>query len=133
MVNTKLKQKILRIVEDLKDINPCRCKHFSFICKRNRIISMGMNSQKTTHTLLKRYNYYMEGIHSELDCYIKIRWMDINYSKCVLINVRINRFGQIKMSKPCSCCLSLIKEIGINTVYYTTNEGDFYKLKLSKV
>ena len=74
-----------------------RCRHFSFILDRNRIISIGLNSLKT-HPLNLKYKYVNKnnqsisnivGTHSELSAVIKLGKEDC--SKLTLINTRINR------------------------------------------
>ncbi len=123
LMNDRILVKIKQITIDLRDLNPESHKHFSFLVIRNRIISVGMNSMKTTHPLTKGLGYKSDFLHSELDAFLAIRWQDINYNKCVLVNTRINRFLQFGMSKPCDGCMNLLNNIGIKNIIYTDRAG----------
>jgi hypothetical protein len=111
-----------------------RCRHFSFILQRNRIISIGLNSLKT-HPLNLKYNYINKnkekisdivGTHSELNAVIKLGEEDC--SKLTLINTRINRNNLLDYSAPCHGCSDMIKQLNFQNVFYSTNNGDFKKM-----
>jgi deoxycytidylate deaminase len=110
-----------------------RCRHFSFIAHRNRIISIGLNSSKT-HPLNLKYNYINKnkekisdivGTHSELNAVIKLGEEDC--SKLTLINTRINRNNELDYSAPCNGCADMIKQLNFQNVFYSTNSGTFKK------
>lgn len=104
------------------NIDPLRrFKHVSLILKKNKIISIGTNNNKT-HPLAKKYEYRFSEKHSELDALIKIP-KELR-SKLVLVNFRFNNAGQLKMSCPCSKCLPWCLEI-FDDIYYSTQLGDF--------
>lgn len=111
-----------------------RCRHFSFILDRNRIISIGLNSSKT-HPKNLKYNYVNKlkenisdivGTHSELNAVIKLGQEDC--SKLTLVNTRINRNNDLDYSAPCSGCSDMIKQLNFKEVYYSNNEGEFEKI-----
>lgn len=115
-----------------------RCRHFSFILDRNRIISIGMNSLKT-HPLNLKYNYVNKnkesisnivGTHSELNAVIKLGIEDC--SKLTLVNTRINRNNMLDFSAPCSGCSDMIKQLNFKNVYYSNIDGEFNKINLTK-
>jgi hypothetical protein len=70
----------------------------------------------------KEYPYY----HSESRLISKLldkyNTIDLNWSVVVL---RINRKGLILGSKPCENCDKLLNAVGLNTVYYSTDDGNF--------
>ena len=114
-----------------------RCKHFSFILKNKRIVSIGMNSPKT-HPLNLKYNYINKqrhkisevvGTHSELRAVIKLGLDD--YKGYTLVNTRINRNHDLDYSFPCNGCMEMIKELGFDRVIYTTKYGEFECLNLN--
>lgn len=114
-----------------------RCKHFSFILKNKRIVSIGINSPKT-HPLNLRYNYINKqrhkisevvGTHSELRAVIKLGLED--YRGYTLVNTRINRKHELDYSFPCNGCMEMIRELGFDKVLYTTKTGEFECLYLS--
>jgi hypothetical protein len=42
-----------------------------------------------------------------------------------IVVMRINRCGKILGSKPCINCNKLLKSVGLNTVYYSSDDGSF--------
>jgi deoxycytidylate deaminase len=111
-----------------------RCRHFSFILDRNRIISIGLNSLKT-HPLNLKYKYVNKnnqsisnivGTHSELSAVIKLGEEDC--SDFTLINTRINRNNKLDFSAPCSGCCDMIKQLNFKYVFFSNSEGKFNKL-----
>ena len=84
-------KKILSLTRDLQWTNRSQHKHFSFIVLKNRIISIGKNYENRTHPFAARLSNTSESIHSEMDAYLNIRWFDIDYSKCILINTLLIR------------------------------------------
>jgi len=114
-----------------------RCRHFSFILDRNRIISIGLNSLKT-HPLNLKYNYVNKnnqsisdivGTHAELSAVIKLGEEDC--SGLTLVNTRINRNNQLDFSAPCSGCCDMINQLNFKNVYFSNAQGKFDKLNLT--
>lgn len=114
-----------------------RCRHFSFILDRNKIISIGLNSSKT-HPKNLKYNYVNKmnqnisdivGTHSELSAVIKLGEEDC--SSLTLVNTRINRNDELDFSAPCSGCLDMIKQLNFKNVYFSNVQGKFDKLNLT--
>ena len=99
---------------------PRQKKHVSLIFHKKRLISIGRNSFKT-HPQAKKIGYAYEEMHSELDAYRKVPHNDRNL-KLTLVNVRFNRFGELRMSKPCELCTPWCVEV-FDNIYYTDNEG----------
>ena len=99
---------------------PRQKKHVSLIICKKRIIAIGMNYFKT-HPMAKEFGYQFEEMHSELDAFRKLDRLD-KAKKLHLINVRFNKFGQMRMSKPCEKCLPWCVEM-FNTIHYTTDQG----------
>ena len=70
----------------------------------------------------KEFSFYHAESHlisKLLDCYNTI---DSNWS---IVVMRINRKGLILGSKPCENCDKLLNAVGLNTIYYSTDNGDF--------
>jgi tRNA(Arg) A34 adenosine deaminase TadA len=44
--------------------------------------------------------------------------------------VRVNRAGELKLSKPCKTCEETLRFLGIREVYYSTDEGTVEKMRL---
>lgn len=116
---------------------PCkeiRCWHYSACFDGTKMICFTQNNPIKTHTgayrigedfnlsKYKEYPYY----HSESRLISKLldkyNTIDLNWSVVVL---RINRKGLILGSKPCENCDKLLNAVGLNTVYYSTDDGNF--------
>ena len=93
-------------------------KHVSLIVRKNEIVSVGTNHFRT-HPLAKKYGYRFDEVHSELDALLRYKGPKDNL---VLVNYRFNRFGDMRMSKPCCMCLPWCSAV-FDEMWYSTNEG----------
>lgn len=100
-------------------------KHFTFICKGRRILSIGWNDIAKKSKLI---SYKLGGIHSEADAIGNLH----DYNLCrhaTIVNVRLNNQRELRNSKPCDVCLSLIQKMGFKKIWYSTNTGfEFIRL-----
>jgi len=96
-------------------------KHVSIILdKKGKIVSIGTNTRKT-HPKAQEHGYRFCELHSELDCYLRVP--DSRRSeKLTLVNFRFNRFGDMRMSRPCSKCMPWCKAV-FERIIYTTDYG----------
>lgn len=93
------------------------------------IIATGQNTNKT-HPMQKEYNKYrFHGdcigngkLHAEMMAMLSLP-KGIDTRKLVLYTYRENRFGEMRMSRPCPSCMTKIKELGIKTIHYTSDDG----------
>ena len=99
---------------------PRQKKHVSLIFYKKQLVSIGTNSFKT-HPRAKEIGYRYDEMHSELDAYTKIS-NKYKGEKLNLVNVRYNKHGQLRMSRPCVLCIPWCCEI-FDKIYYTTNDG----------
>lgn len=113
-----------------------RTFHVSFLLYKSRILSIGINSLKTTPINILNNKYFRtnngiihnKGICSEWASLNKLKnTSNIRFNKLSLINVRIGRDGLIKNSKPCSFCESLCQFFNIKEIYFTNDKGEFEK------
>ena len=111
-----------------------RCRHFSFIVDGSRIIKIGFNRSKT-HPRNLKYHYYNKkgefmadqvGVHSEMDAVIKLGWSDC--SGLTIINTRIDRNGDLAMSKPCIGCTHMLTQLNFDSIYYYDASHHFVKV-----
>ena len=93
-------------------------KHVSIIIRKNEIVSVGTNNFRT-HPLAKKYGYRFDEVHSELDALLRYKG---SKDSLRLINFRFNRFGEMRLSKPCCKCLPWCVAL-FNDIWYTSNEG----------
>lgn len=103
-------------------------KHFTFIFRRNKLLSVGSNDYKKDHPFLNQYtrenlkiNYGKKKMHSEPDAILKYKRYDLlnELKDCIFINVRINSNYELGKSKPCSACQSWLSLINYRKFYYT--------------
>jgi hypothetical protein len=71
-----------------------------------------------THPLARKYGYLFDEMHSELDAFRKCG----NKQGLELWNFRFNRFGQERISRPCTKCLPWCIEV-FDCIHYTTGDG----------
>ena len=126
-MNQKLLRDCLKVSLNRISNHPQRSHyiHFSFAIVDNKIACVGTN-KSATPDIHFGYNMRVEEpkVHSELDVYRKLRKkVRINRTEWSLINVRLNRSGEMKISKPCSVCHALLTDLGCKEIYYTTNGG----------
>ena len=115
------KTKILKLAEIALPICleiPRPKKHVSIIVRKNEVVSVGTNKFRT-HPLAKKYGYFFDEVHSELDALLKYRGPKDNLK---LFNFRFNRFGEMRISKPCCRCMVWCTAL-FDDIWYTTNKG----------
>jgi deoxycytidylate deaminase len=112
-----------------------RCRHFSFIIYKGRLISTGTNSSKTHPlNLINRKVSKITGEDyseqkqtcSELNAILKLkRLTNIDTKKCTLINIRYDRNDKVALAKPCQSCNSLLKYHSFKNIIWSTNNGTY--------
>jgi len=90
------------------------------IFHKKTLIAIGTNSFKT-HPEAKKIGYRYDEMHSELDAFTKIP-KEYKGKQLILVNVRMNKKQELRMSRPCGLCLPWCKEI-FHKIYYTSNDG----------
>jgi deoxycytidylate deaminase len=120
-------QKILQNLTEVALATPkvSSCKVSAAVVYKNRIVSYGVNSYKTS-PFQKKYgkNEHAIFLHAEIAA-IKNASRHLTLSQLshsVLIICRVNDQG-LAMSKPCVGCQRAIIEFGIKQVFFTTVDG----------
>lgn len=99
--------------------------HFTFIVRDNQIVEWATNN---AHIPPKHYGYAsrikgaMTKTHSEIMAYRRARRI-LGKRSFQMINIRLNRSYQLRLSKPCVCCHAIMKEMGCTKVYYSSEVG----------
>lgn len=128
-MNGNTLDKLIKRSFDLIDLVPHeKNKHFSFILRKNKVLSFGWNLITKTSPLCWRYKYEYPYIHSESMAIRNFQDIPIALSKCDLVNVRIGKRGNIAMAKPCDDCMRLLAAFAFRDVYFTNELGEFQKL-----
>ena len=99
---------------------------------KGSIVATACNTNKTS-PLQAKYNVYrfkdsntLDKAHAEMVLIQKLRWKfgdSIDWSKVHIYLYREYKDGNLAPSRPCPSCLTLIKELGIKRIAYTTEDG----------
>lgn len=116
----KVIDKAVSVARNLIHLPNGRSKHFSFIIRKNHIVSIGWNDYKT-HPLADRFGYEYPFIHSELSAILNFNDLQ-NSHKYSFLNLRFNT-GELDLARPCPNCQRLLVHYGFNRVVYSTSEG----------
>ena len=107
-----------------------RIKIGAVIVYKNRVVSVGWNTTKT-NPLQKSLNHlrfkadeYCASLHAEMMAFLRLPY-GLDHRNLSIYVYRENRFGELRMSRPCPSCISKIKELGINNIYYTSTDGGY--------
>jgi deoxycytidylate deaminase len=104
-------------------------KHVSFVMRKNKILSVGINKSMQTHPLAIKLNCRFGTIHSELSAILRAKNLT-EFKDVTLVNVRLSAASItggvpiLRNSKPCPSCQKLIlANPEIKRVIYTTDQG----------
>lgn len=118
-----LENKLIDTARTLFDLPTGRFKHFSFICKRNRIVSVGWNKAFKTHPVARKFHHRFSCIHSELDCLNNFPYKIGELSYYKFYNMRLYKDKRVALSKPCLHCQYMLSSFNVKKVYYSTPEN----------
>ena len=124
----KLQRKLLRVSRDLIYLPKSNAKHFTFICERSKIISMGFNNGWKSRPEAAKFGHRFNAIHSELDAIKKFPYSPLDLPHYSLYNVRLHKDGSVAFSLPCPQCQKLLRSFDIDNVFYTDANGVFQPL-----
>jgi hypothetical protein len=107
-----------------KSITGGRNFHASFILNKSKLLSIGVNRYNKSHPKNQEFGYSpMAGIHSEMAACLKLGLTDC--SSLGIVNVRINRNGQLSNSCFCKGCSNLVKYLNFKEAFFTNDGGKF--------
>ena len=98
-----------------------RKHHFTFIIQNNKIIEYGVNRPGPPPP--RGYNMEFGKIHSEIDAFRKAKGILDPNKPFEVVNLRLNKQNQLRMSKPCTCCSAFLQTLNCNSIYYSTDTG----------
>jgi tRNA(Arg) A34 adenosine deaminase TadA len=97
--------------------------HYSYIVKNGKIVTWARNCKKEPPV---HYGYhrpwdetYRPKYHAELAAFKKA----LVKPPFQIVNVRMNKQGLLRISKPCSACTKLMTALGCTKFYYSFQEG----------
>ena len=139
-MNTERYFNLAKNVSELSDYNKKNIKIGAVLVYKNKIISTGYNTNKTSPVQMK-YNKYRENndenrdykadehlpyIHAEMSCLLEAKDMDIDWNKASIFVYRESD-GKLRNCRCCSACMNALKDKGIKNIYYTTENGYCYE------
>lgn len=118
--------RMMRICKEMYD--PCiRYNHFAFIVRRNRVVCFGRNKPFKTHPACTDYRF--NAIHAEIDAIFNApRRVVAQAHKYGLVSIRVRKNMEFGLAKPCRLCYNIIRRLGFNEIWYSTNEGEIVQL-----
>lgn len=106
--------------------------HGTVIVRGGSVLSWAIN-QPGKCAFSESYAYHGGmTIHSELNAIKKIR-RKIDLTGAVCYNLRLCKYGTVKISKPCCSCERLLMNYGFKKVYHTTDDGVVIDMKLARM
>lgn len=103
-----------------------RFLHYSFVVQNNKIIEWATNAGKCEPP--RHYGYHKADItyrpkyHAEIRAYRRAKGL-LNGNPFQIINIRLNKQGVLRLSKPCRCCFDLMTVLGCTKFYYSYKNG----------
>lgn len=116
MLNSAILNRAIK--EALKSTHKMR--HGCVIFKNSHIISTGYNGLRHTNRLDPKYLKWKGSLHAEQRAIIYATKPLLRTS---ILVIRLNQKAELMYSKPCIVCQTLLKEVGITKIYYSTQDG----------
>jgi hypothetical protein len=95
--------------------------HWTFIVADNQIIEWGRNLMDAHPPVHFGYSPHSK-LHSEYVAFKRARGL-LNGNEFDIINIRLNKRGEWRMSMPCSSCWNWLTAVGCNRAFFTTPNG----------
>lgn len=116
-----MKLRLFKIAEKLADKSDHNShKHGAVLTRKNNVIGLGFNQYKTHPK--STHGFHM--IHAEFSAILNSGLE--TFQNCELYVVRKRKNGTLANSKPCSSCEKMLRLLGIEKVYYST-DSSFHK------
>jgi hypothetical protein len=97
--------------------------HYTFVIQNKKIIKWATNNGVKCDLAPKLGYPKHSKIHSEPAAWKKAKGLVNRRRPFQIINIRLNRKGQMRNSKPCWYCACFLDSLNCNEVWYTTNLG----------
>lgn len=127
---SKTKQAFFRAAESISLLSDHKCQLGCVVVNNHKIISSGHNSNSRGHGFQKRLDekFFNDGKsrgckHAEIDALLPLIRNRCNLSRATIYVFRKHKNGNLAIARPCSRCMSIIKEQGIRKIEYTTDDG----------
>lgn len=118
-------EKLIVKARALYDLPHGRCKHFTFILKRNKVVSVGWNNTIKTHPMAATYGHKFFAIHSELSALRNFPFPIGELANFDMVNIRIRKDDTLAIAKPCEACERMLVAFRPRSLWFTNNLGNF--------
>ena len=108
-----------------------RTYHFAFGWYKNTLVAMGQNrpdapsgralkfARRFNNTETIKYPF----LHAEVDLISRLWGRRYINHKLKVVVIRLNRFGEMQNSKPCSSCANIFDALDVNKIWWSTKDG----------
>lgn len=110
-----------------KNISKCDHRQHNVVCaivKKGKIVSLGYND-KRSHQMMGT----QKKVHAEVRAVVKAGRKDLHGATAFVL--RSNKNGRPGMAKPCPICEKVLRDRGINHVFFTTSDLSIQEIKYS--
>lgn len=117
---SQMLKRLVTIARTMLDKPVSSFLHYSFLIDKTKPIAIGYNDVTCSGARInKRYYFYpLNGVHAEADALRRYRG---KYNKLKMVNIRLNKKGELRYSRPCELCYNILKDCGIRRLYYSTD------------
>ncbi len=106
--------------------------HFAFAFQKSNLIAIGINRPEKVDAraleFARRFNLKEKikfpYLHSEEHLISRLISMGKLSPSLNIVVLRLNKFGQFGMSKPCKSCSTVLEAYGLNRIWYSDENGD---------
>ena len=112
-----------------RDYIPKHCQfdyflHYAFVIQNNSIVEWSTNKvgEPPIHMGYHRRIGAIPKLHAEILAYRKAKGL-LNKQTFEIINVRLNKKGELRLSKPCICCQEILSDLGCKRFWYSWEDG----------
>lgn len=132
----KFIDRLIDLSEDVESDRPYhKVKMVAFVTYKNKILSFGVNSEKTSfyqYQARRRANvndndFIYDKTHAEIAAIKKIHPSFDDWAHVELLVCSKKKDGTFRLSRPCPICEKVIRDLGIKQVYYTNNYNGITK------
>lgn len=111
----------LRIAYEMAALSQCRWRLGSCLVRAGNVLAAAPNKIRHHPRDIQVYT-----VHSEKAALNIAK----NTTKSTIYVVRIGARGELRMARPCSCCLKSLVEAGVNRVVWSTCDNDYESARI---
>lgn len=104
-------------------------RHVSIILDGKTPVSCGFNHPYKTHPIGYRYKHRYHSIHAEVHAITSYQGSVQDFKHMSIVNIRLDKAGIVKMSRPCPNCLPLLRELQFKQIFFTNRQGQIEELQ----